>query len=82
MNFINQLIEKHNAKKCEKLYERIMNQMKDSTSKIVVVSLSTNRGYDALFVRLEQEGYRCIIEGNNRDGVFLTVKQNGYIPKY
>lgn len=77
MNPIKNLIAKHNHKKCEKQYHRIITNVGYSTSHTYVMYMSTVRGYDELFERLKNEGYYYEITGNNREGIFLTVKKDG-----
>ena len=74
MAMLKDMVDKHNLKKSHKLYDRIKREMSCSTSGTVVVSISTDKGYDRLFERLKDEGYTYQIDGNNREGMWLTVK--------
>ena len=77
MNPIKDLIVKHNHKKCQKAMDRIISNVRYSTSNTYVMYMSSLRGYDELFERLTEEGYHHEITGNNREGIFLTVKKEG-----
>ena len=77
MKFIRNLIAKHNHKKCEKTFQRIVTNVSYSTSHTYVMYMSTLRGFNELFDRLTAEGYYHEIIGNNREGIFLTVRKEG-----
>ena len=75
MNPIKLFIEKHNHKKCVKALARIEGTIKYSTTKTCVMYLGTTRGYDELFKMIEENGWYHEVVGDNREGVFLTVKE-------
>lgn len=77
MNPIKNLIAKHNHKKCQRTYDRIVGNIRYATSNTYVMYMSTLRGYDELFDRLTADGYYHEIIGNNREGIFLTVRKEG-----
>jgi hypothetical protein len=74
MAILKDIVDKHNLKKSHKMYDRIKREMGESTSGVVVVAISTDKGYDRLFDRLKEDGYTYQIDGNNREGLWLTVK--------
>lgn len=75
MNPITKLIENHRHKKCVKTFQRIKNELKVSTSRTCVIYIATARGYDELFKMIEENGWYHEVVGDNREGVFLTVKE-------
>lgn len=52
-----------------------MTNIKDSTSHSYTMYISTLDGYEELFDRLRNEGYSCDIVGNDREGMFIKVKE-------
>jgi hypothetical protein len=74
MNLIKRIIENYRHKKCVKAFERIKKDLKYSTSHTAILYIATEKGYDELFEKIKNKGWNYRIEGNNREGVFLTVK--------
>jgi hypothetical protein len=75
MNPITKLIENHRHKKCVKAFERIKESLKYSTSHATVLYLGTTRGYDELFEKIKERGWYHELAGDNREGIWLTVKE-------
>lgn len=75
MNPIKSFIEKRHHKKCVKAFERIEESLKYSTSHIANMYLGTTRGYDELFEKIKERGWYYELAGNNREGIWLTVKE-------
>lgn len=75
MNPIKSFIEKRNHKKCVKVFERVEGSLKYSTSHTAVLYLGTTRGYDELFEKIKEKGWYYELAGDNREGIFLTVKE-------
>ena len=76
MNPITKLIENNRHKKCVKTFQRIKNELKVSTSRTCVIYIATTRGYDELFKMISDEGWSHEISGDNREGIWLTVKKD------
>lgn len=68
------LRDKKNKAKCEKAYNNLMNRLKYSSGKISLC-VNTDKGYEALIKRLNDEGYICTFEGNKKNGWFITVSK-------
>lgn len=68
------LKDKKNKAKCEKAYDNLMNRLKYSNGK-VTLCVSTDKGYESLIKRLNDEGYICSLEGNKKNGWFITVSR-------
>lgn len=70
------LKEKRNKVKSEKAYINLKNRLRYSTGKIKTASLcvNTDKGYEELIKRFTEEGYECSIEGDKKNGWFITVK--------
>ena len=70
------LKEKRNKVKSEKAYTNLKNRLRYSTGKIKTASLcvNTDKGYEELIKRFTEEGYECSIEGDKKNGWFITVK--------
>lgn len=81
MNPFKKLIANYRHKKCVKMFERIKKEMEYSTSKTVVLYIATEKGYDELFNNIKEKGWDYRLDGNNREGVFLTVKENVFKPE-
>lgn len=75
MNPIRKFIENKRHKKCVNAFQRIENTMKDSTSGTCVLYIMTTRGYDELFKMITDNGWYYETAGDNREGVWLTVKK-------
>lgn len=74
MNPFKRIIENYRHKKCVKAFERIKKELKYSTSHTAILYIATEKGYDELFEKIKNEGWDYRIDGNNREGVFLTIK--------
>lgn len=69
------LKENQNKKRSERIYNNLKNRLKYSTeiTKGVSLCVDTDKGLDDLIERLTAEGYKCSLEGNKKDGWFITV---------
>lgn len=76
MGLIGSFIDKKNYEKSMKLFKRIEENMRDSTSKKITMYISTLKGYDDLFKMITDNGWKYEIAGNNREGLFLVVKED------
>ena len=81
MNPFKKLIANYRHKKCVKMFERIKKDLNYSTSHTSIIYIATEKGYDELFEKIKAEGWDYRIDGNNREGVFLTVKENVFKPE-
>lgn len=68
------LKDKKNKAKCEKAYDTLKRFLKYSNGK-VTLCVSTDKGYESLITRLNDEGYKCMLEGNKKNGWFITVSK-------
>lgn len=68
------LKDKKNTAKCEKAYENLTNRLKYTNGK-VSLCVNTDKGYESLIKRLIDEGYDCLLEGNKKNGWFITVSK-------
>lgn len=68
------LKDKKNEAKCEKAYENLTNRLKYANG-VVSLCVNTDKGYESLIKRLNDEGYKCSIEGSNKNGWFITVSR-------
>lgn len=75
MNPIKSFIEKRNHKKCARVFKRVEESLKYSTSRTAVTYIGTTRGYDELFEKIKEKGWYYELAGDNREGIFLTVKE-------
>jgi hypothetical protein len=75
MNPIKSFIGKRNHKKCVKAFKRVEESLKYSTSHTTVMYLGTTRGYDELFETIKERGWYYELAGDNREGIWLTVKE-------
>lgn len=66
------LKDKKNEAKSEKAYNNLINRLKYSNGK-VILCVNTDKGYESLIKRLNDEGYNCSLQGNRKDGWFITV---------
>lgn len=71
------LREKQNKERSERMYNNLKNRLKYSTdiTKGICLCVNTDKGLDDLFERLTAEGYKCSLEGNKKDGWFITVSK-------
>lgn len=74
MSLIGNIKDKWNKKKSLSVYNRVVDDLKTG-SPASIVYLSTDKGYDLLFKKLSESGYTWSIDGNYREGIFLTVKK-------
>lgn len=74
MSLIGTLRDKWNTRKSLVMYNRIINDLKTG-SPTSIVYLSTDKGYDLLFKKLGDSGYTWTIDGNYREGIFLSVRR-------
>lgn len=72
--FFTKLKDKTNKAKCDKAYENLTNRLKYTNGK-VSLCVNTDKGYEALIKRLNDEGYNCLLEGNKKNGWFITVSR-------
>ena len=74
--FFTKLKEKQSKAKSEKAYTNLKNRLRYSTGRIKTASLcvNTDKGYEELIRRLTEEGYECSIDGDKKNGWFITVK--------
>lgn len=68
------LKDKKNKAKCEKAYGTLKRFLKYSNGKITLY-VKTDKGYESLIERLNDEGYNCSLEGNKKNGWFITVSK-------
>lgn len=68
------LKDKKNKAKCEKAYNTLKRFLKYSNGKINLY-VNTDKGYESLIKRLSDEGYNCSIEGNKKNGWFISVSK-------
>jgi hypothetical protein len=68
------LKDKKNKAKCEKAYGNLTNRLKYTDGK-VSLCVNTDKGYESLIKRLIDEGYNCLLEGNKKNGWFITVSK-------
>ena len=71
------LKEKQYKKRSERLYNNLMNRLKYTTGATKEVSLcvNTDKGLTYLIQRLIAEGYKCSLQGNKKEGWFITVSK-------
>lgn len=71
------LKEKQNKKRSERLYNNLMNRLRYTTGPTKEVSLcvNTDKGLTYLIQRLIAEGYKCSLQGNKKEGWFITVSK-------
>ena len=76
---LSRLKEKQNKKRSERMYNNLMNRLKYSTGKNKRISLcvNTDKGIADLFERLTAEGYKCSLQGNKKEGWFITCETKG-----
>ena len=72
--FFTKLKDKTNKAKCDKADENLTNRLKYTNGK-VSLCVNTDKGYEALIKRLNDEGYNCLLEGNKKNGWFITVSR-------
>ena len=72
--FFTKLKDKTNKAKCEKAYNTLKRFLKYSNGKINLY-VNTDKGYESLIKRLNDEGYNCSIEGNKKNGWFISVSK-------
>jgi hypothetical protein len=72
--FFTKLKDKKNKAKCEKVYNTLKRFLKYSNGGINLY-VSTDKGYESLIKRLNDEGYKCSLEGNKKEGWFITVSK-------
>lgn len=80
MNPFKKMIDNHRHKVCVTMFNRIENTLKDSTSKTAIVYVGSLKGYDELFEKFEEMGWYYETSGDNREGIWLTVKSNVFKP--
>lgn len=68
------LKDKKNKAKCEKAYGTLKRFLKYSNGKITLY-VKTDKGYESLIERLSGEGYNCSLDGNKKNGWFITVSK-------
>ena len=68
------IIDKMNKKKCDKVWKKINNLLRDQDQ--CIVTLSTLKGYDDLFRRIKDAGYVTHINDSMRESIFVTVEKN------
>lgn len=71
------LKEKQDKKRSERMYNNLMNRLKYSTrmTKEACLCVNTDKGLTYLIQRLTAEGYKCSLQGNKKEGWFITVSK-------
>lgn len=68
------LFSRDKHKKCVKMFERIKNGLDYSTSHEYVVRIDNKESYEELFKMLTEHGWVYDFSGNEKEGLYITVK--------
>lgn len=74
------IMDKLNKKKCDKAWKKVSNLLRDNDH--CIITLSTMKGYDDFFKRVNDAGYITHINDSMRESIFVTVEKpdkNKYI---
>ena len=74
MSIIDRIKDRWNTRKSFKAYRKISKAL-TSGNRQIILYLSTDKGYDVLFQKLAADDYSWKIDGNYREGIFLTVER-------
>ena len=73
MDFINNIVNKINKRKCDKAWTKVSNLLHDQDK--CIITLRTMKGYDKFFKRVTDAGYRIRIDDSMREFVIVTVEK-------
>lgn len=73
MALFGNLKQKHNHKKCQKVWTKVRNMVKYQDSCIITLSKLT--GYEELFKKMEDSHLKYTINDTGEGGIYITIEK-------